>query len=118
MSNNSNILIQITRELIKAGVEKIILFGSTARGEESEQSDIDLIVVAPVNNIPSNFREKMDLYLSYNQYVKPFREQIPIDIMVYTRAGYRKFLDMDSMFAREIQEKGKVLYEAGNKGVA
>ena len=118
MNEDTNILNDITRQLIKAGVEKIILFGSRARGEENEDSDIDLIVVAPINTIPGNFREKMDLYLSYNKYIKSFREQKPIDMMVYTRAGFRKFIDMDSMFSREILEKGKVLYETGNKGVA
>jgi len=32
-------------ELIKNGVEKIGIFGSYARGEEKEESDIDIIIV-------------------------------------------------------------------------
>ena len=68
--------------------------------------------------MPASFREKMNLYLGYNQYIKPFKSIIPIDLIVYTRAGFNKLMEMDSLFARDIRKNGKILYEANNKGVA
>jgi hypothetical protein len=34
-----------------------------------------------------------------------------VDLIVHTKAMHRKFIETDSMFAREILQKGKVLYE-------
>ena len=49
--------VEIAREFAKAiesdYIIKIILFGSVARGEDTEQSDIDILIV-------SNHREKID----------------------------------------------------------
>jgi len=121
MVNNKRIddIIQsIILELKTVGVDKVILFGSWAKGNASENSDIDLIVVAPKDNIPSDFREKMNLYLTYNDPIKRFKAEVPIDLIVYTRAGFKKLLEMDSLFVRDILKTGKVLYEANNQGVA
>jgi hypothetical protein len=39
---------------------------------------------------------------------------ISIDLLVYTKPMYRKFQKLGSMFAREISQKGKILYETDN----
>ncbi|RCW30058.1 nucleotidyltransferase domain-containing protein [Marinilabilia salmonicolor] len=113
-----SIIQSIIREFKTVGVDKVILFGSWAKGNASENSDIDLIVVAPKDDISSGFREKMNLYLRYNQHIKAFKAEVPIDLIVYTRAGFKKLLEMDSLFVRDILKTGKVLYEANNQGVA
>lgn len=112
------IISEITDVFKQQGVERVILFGSYAYGNPSSDSDIDLMIVVPTDTIPSTHREKMDLYLYYNQFIKEFRKLIPIDLIVYTKATYQKFIEMDSMFSREIQKEGIILYEANNKGVA
>lgn len=112
------IISEITEIFKQQGVERVILFGSYAYGNPASESDIDLMVVVPQDFIPSSHREKMELYLYYNQFVKNYRKIIPIDLIVYTRATYQKFVEMNSMFSREIINEGIVLYEANNKGVA
>jgi predicted nucleotidyltransferase len=112
------IISEITEILKQQGVERVILFGSYAYGNPSSDSDIDIIVVVPLDTIPSTHREKMDLYLYYNQFIKKFRKHIPIDLIVHTKASYQRFIGMDSIFSREIHNEGIVLYEADNKGVA
>ena len=73
-------------ELIKNGVEKIGIFGSYARGEEKEESDIDILIVfksdyknfsnfMKVNDILENStRKKVDLVTpeSLSPYIKPY----------------------------------------------
>ena len=112
------IIVEITERFKQQGVEQIILFGSYAHGNPTPESDIDLIVVVPGDTIPSTHREKMELYLHYNKFIKELRKIIPIDLLVYNRATYTKLVELDSMFSREITNNGIVLYEAGNQRVA
>lgn len=112
------IISDITEAFVSQDVERIILFGSYACGNQTADSDIDLMIVVPVNTSPATHREKMDLHLQYNQVIKDFRKLIPIDLIVHTRASFNKFIEMESMFSKEITNNGIVLYESNNKGVA
>jgi uncharacterized protein len=83
--------------------EKIILFGSLARGDTHEWSDIDLIVVK-------------DTDASYGQRVK---ELLPVlrgwrggaDIIVYSLEEYTRAREQGSPFLSEAQGDGVILYE-------
>lgn len=112
------IISEITEIFKQQGVERVILFGSHAYGNPSDDSDIDLMIVVPLETSPSTHREKMDLYLHYNQFIKTFRKTVPIDLIVYTKATYERFIELNSMFSKEITNRGIVLYENNNKGVA
>jgi len=116
--DTQKIILEITEIFKQQGVERVILFGSHAYGNPSADSDIDLMIVVPLETSPSTHREKMDLYLHYNQFIKNFRSVIPIDLIVYTKATYERFIELNSMFSKEITNRGIVLYESNNKGVA
>lgn len=92
-------------ERIKDGYEpeKIILFGSLARGETHEWSDVDLIVVK-------------DTDASYGERVKALTPLIRdrlvgADILVYSLEEYESAREKDSSFLREAERDGVVLYE-------
>lgn len=116
--DTQKIISEITEIFKQQGVERVILFGSHAYGNPTDESDIDLMIVVPLEKSPTTHREKMDLYLHYNQFIKPFRKNIPIDLIVYTKATYERFIDLESMFSKEITNRGIVLYEKNSKGVA
>lgn len=116
--DTKRIISEITEIFKQQGVDRVILFGSYAYGNPSLDSDIDLMIVVPLDTLPSTHREKMDLYLYYNQFIKKFRKIVPIDLIVYTKATYEKFIELDSMFSREITSQGIILYEANNQRVA
>jgi len=118
MINVEQIINGITDTLKIEGVDKIILFGSHAYGNPTENSDLDIIVVTTDNYMPATNREKMELHHKYNLLIKKFRRVIPIDMLVYTKLTYQKLLESKSMFTLEINQKGKILYEAVNKGMA
>jgi len=82
---------------------KIILFGSYAYGNPSDDSDVDLLVIMPFRG--RNPEKATEIWMA----TKP---KFPIDIMVRKPAELRKRLKMGDFFLREITEKGKVLYEA------
>lgn len=98
--------------------QKIILFGSHARGDANADSDIDLMVVLDTNQYPKNFHEKMEMYLPVSRSLTQLNEQIPIDLIVHSKPMHDKFLELDSMFAREITNNGVILYEAADTRMA
>ena len=91
---------------------KIILFGSQASGDEEEDSDLDLLVVTSSDKLPASHREMEDAYLEVARLLRDVRRQAPVDLIVHTRPMHARFIAMDSLFAREVLQKGVVLYEA------
>jgi len=90
---------------------KVILFGSYAQGTETTESDLDLLIVTHHNEIPKNYRQKEQIYLDIARELRDIRGKVPIDLVVHTRAMHKRFLELDSLFAKEILKNGIVLYE-------
>ena len=105
---------EITRILKDKGAEKVILFGSYANGNPDEYSDLDLLVITSDDFIPQTNRRTMDIYHRYNSGIRKFRESISIDLLVYTHAMFEAIMAEPNNFFKEIDEKGKVLYETVN----
>ena len=95
-------------------VRKIVLFGSHAWGRPETDSDIDLLVVLDEESMPEDSAERATLHQRVARRLRDVERDIPIDLIVYTRPMYQKFLERDSMFARAIQTQGQVLYESGD----
>lgn len=82
---------------------QIILYGSYAYGTPSKNSDVDLLVVMPVDKSEVRDREV------------EIKEQIPsrfnIDLLVRSPEYIAYRLSYNDWFFREVTEKGQVLYE-------
>lgn len=91
---------------------QIILFGSQATGEADASSDIDLIVVLDSEAMPTTYREKQALYLEVARLLRDIRCVVPVDLIVHTRPMHARFMELAGAFAREVQQKGIVLYES------
>jgi uncharacterized protein len=85
--------------------ERIVLFGSYARGSATADSDVDLLIILPFEGKPAAKSVEIRMKL---------RPRFPVDLIVRTPARVRERLDMEDPFLREIMEQGKVLYEAPN----
>ena len=92
--------------------DKIILFGSYVWGEPNEDSDIDMYIVTKDEYIPKNFKEKMDVKAPFAEAIRDIRKENPVDLLVHTKTMHRRFLEIGSMFSRDLMQKGIVLYEA------
>jgi len=84
---------------------KVLLFGSYACGNPRSDSDVDLLVVMPLDGDPVDKSVEMRLKL---------RPRFPLDLLVRTPAKIRERLAIGDDFIRDILEKGKVLYEASD----
>jgi predicted nucleotidyltransferase len=100
----SETLPQATEKIVRElKPEKIILFGSYAYGNPTQDSDVDLIVILDT----SQPRRERVVAVSLLLYPRPF----PLDILVKTPQEIKEDLDKGNFFLREIMAKGKVLYE-------
>ena len=89
--------------------ERIILFGSYAYGNPTEDSDMDLLIIMPFEGKGSHKALEM---------MQKLRLRIPVDLVVRTPEEVRQRLAWNDFFLREIMEKGKVLYESAIQGNA
>lgn len=104
----------IIEKLKGTNPEKIILFGSYAYGEPEDNSDLDILVITGDEIMPSNFSERSMIYLRISKAISEIKREFPVDLIVHTKPMHRRFIENNSLFARELLEKGKVLYEKGN----
>ena len=104
----------ITERLKGFGIYKLVLFGSLSTlstDDVHSDSDIDLIVVTNDDYLPKSYRERSAIYLSVSNVLTDIKSKIPIDLIVYTKPMYKRFNELGSLFAKEIAQKGIVLYE-------
>ena len=91
---------------------KVILFGSQARGAATRESDLDLLVVLKSDVLPGTYQEKETIYLQVARLLRDIRRETPLDLIVHTRPMHARFIKMDSLFAKQVLQKGVVLYES------
>jgi len=82
--------------------EKIVLFGSYAKGKPSSASDVDLLVIMDTQ------RSNWDLAVEISLAVK---HSFPMDIIVRTPQEIANRLALGDFFVQNIMAHGKVLYE-------
>lgn len=108
----------ILEKLQSLNLYKVILFGSFAYGKPDKDSDFDLIVVTKDEYFPKSYQEKSDLYLKVSNALTDIAGRIPIDLIVYTKSMYIQFIQVGSLFSKEILQNGVILYETGHEGMA
>jgi predicted nucleotidyltransferase len=104
----------ILERLKKINPAKVILFGSHAQGTASATSDLDLLVVTNDDTLPQSYHEKEQIYLEVARLLQDIKGSIPVDLIVHTRPMHTRFVEMNSLFARELLQEGIVLYESDN----
>ena len=50
--------------------------------------------------------------MRFSKLLDGIRKDFPVDIIVHTLPMHEKFIQLDSMFAREILRNGQMIYEA------
>jgi len=86
--------------------QKIILFGSYARGDPRPESDVDLLVVmeTPLKESRQSLAIRHHLGVMFG-----------LDLVVYTPQRLKERVETGDWFLRDILSEGKVLYESKNR---
>ncbi|MCH8127498.1 nucleotidyltransferase domain-containing protein [candidate division KSB1 bacterium] len=93
---------QIKERIAYYDPEKVYLFGSYARNEVDDVSDIDLVVIKETHE---SFFDRI------RNVIKILQIDRAIDILVYTPGEYEDMLQGGNAFAEMIAEEGVVIYE-------
>jgi uncharacterized protein len=95
---------KIKNTIVEAGSpSKIILFGSYARGNPTNDSDIDLVVIWDTD---LNVHER-NVYL---RRLYPHRD-FPLDVFAFPLHDYEDYKDMPGTMLYEATHFGKMIYE-------
>jgi len=84
--------------------KKVILFGSYAYGEPTEDSDIDLLIIKNTDKRP------IDRWVEVKRILRDRSRMLPVSPLVYTEKEIEERIAMKDFFVEEIFEKGEVLY--------
>lgn len=93
---------QIVKALVPYGPERIILFGSAARGDGDEYSDVDLILIKRTDK---RFVERLIEAGSY------LGSRLRADIFVYTPEEFQLMQDEENPFIELALRDARVVYE-------
>jgi predicted nucleotidyltransferase len=111
IEKNWHLVEEMTQRLKELKPYKVILFGSYANGNPTEDSDLDVAVILDSDEIAEQFTERMDRWRPVARAVREVHYQIAMDIIVYSRAEVDYLKELGNSFVKEIESTGKVLYE-------
>ena len=105
---NSEDISKIARKIGRAiNAERVILFGSWARGEAGINSDVDLLIIAD-SEMP-RYKRSRDLYKMFRPY--PFG----MDLLIYTPQEIERGKKSKLSFISAVFREGKTLYVRRNQ---
>ena len=84
--------------------KKVILFGSYAYGEPTEESDVDLLIIKNTDKKP------LDRWIEVKRLLRDVSRTVPVSPLVYTEKEIEQRLARNDFFIEEIFEKGEILY--------
>lgn len=102
---SQSLLDEIVRRVVEvAQPDRIILFGSSARGTMGPDSDLDLLVIKA--NVPHRRRLAQQIYLSL------FGIPVPVDVVVVTPDDILAYGDKAGTIIGPALREGRQLYAA------
>ncbi len=101
---NDPVLSELVRRLVEGlKPEAIYLFGSLARGEGTEESDYDLLVVVPKSDLPGYKRDQQAFRILCGV-------GAPKDVIVLTREEFERKRKVACSLPATVVREGRVLY--------
>jgi len=97
---------QVVEQIVeKFKPQKIIFFGSYARGNPRPESDVDMLVVmdTPLKDV----RQAIEI-------CQQIEYRFGLDLIVHKPTYLAEGIKNGNWFLRDVVKEGKVLYEAGN----
>ncbi len=84
--------------------ERIILFGSVARGTHKENSDIDLLIIKKsAEKRPFRIKKVFES-------IRGIKRNYPLDPIVYTPEELKDRVSLGDFFVKRILNEGKTIY--------
>ena len=105
---SEHLMREIVARIVRiAHPQRIILFGSRARGDARPDSDVDLLVIT--DSKEPRYRRAVPLYGVLSDIL------VPMDIMVYSPEEVQEWSGVPQAFVTTAVREGKVLYEDSSR---
>jgi predicted nucleotidyltransferase len=102
---NKKLLAEVTRRIVESvKPQRVLLFGSAARGRMNKDSDLDMLVVMRKSVHRRQTAQKI--------YRKLHGTGIAVDIIVVTEKDLEKYGERAGTILKSALQEGRVLYEA------
>lgn len=85
--------------------DKVILFGSRARGDVRPDSDVDILVVSDKEKNMPRYKRGLQVRVKLSSIL------IPKDILFYTHEDFSRWRNVKQSFVSTVIREGLVLYE-------
>jgi predicted nucleotidyltransferase len=105
MEKSDKDLRRIISIIKKINPEKIYLFGSYATDSSDEQSDIDLLIIAPSHDRPLERRLKLRKMLA------KYDRKVGLDLLIYTPDEFEMLSKETSSFISSAIKQGIKIYD-------
>jgi predicted nucleotidyltransferase len=103
-SLNRDVIRDIVRRIVDtAHPEKVILFGSQARGDAGPNSDFDVLVIQQSDE--PRYRRSIPLYVALADL------PVEVEVMVYTPAEIEEWREVPQAFVTTAVREGTTIYE-------
>jgi len=105
---DQDVLNRMVEEVVRAAEpEQVYVFGSHARGEAREDSDVDLLVVEreDFGKEHSRLRETNRIYKALSGF------RIPVDVLLYSSSEFAKWRGSLNHVVGRCAREGRLLYE-------
>lgn len=101
---NENVVRDIVRRVVEtAQPEKVILFGSRARGDARPESDFDVLVIGKSDE--PRYRRSVPLYVALADL------PVEVEIVVYTPEDVEELSNVPQAFVTTAVREGTTIYE-------
>ena len=111
MKDFNAVLDNLVQSLKSSDPCKIILFGSYAKGNPNENSDIDLLVILDNDRVAQTYTERLETKISIRNLVLEINREFPLDILVYSKEEFNIIKKHGNYFIDEIEKTGRIIYE-------
>jgi len=89
-----------------ASPDQIILFGSYARGDNTEKSDLDLLIIK--KELKNSFDIIDSIYMAFYEN----KIKVPVDLLAIDYNRYNELNSEIGYIYKTIKEQGKIIYGA------
>jgi predicted nucleotidyltransferase len=90
-------------------IERVLLFGSVARGTEAPDSDIDIVVVLRRRGSFSSYGEMLHNRIRLARALWNLGAERPVDLLVYTHDGWEALCRAGGSFVRQVADEAREL---------
>ncbi len=97
----------VERLVVQFHPQRIILFGSQARGTADKHSDVDLLVIYPLDQYPGTRR---NLMVAMTRALRGLN--LACDVILLTPEEFERDRHIPGTVARPAAREGRILYEA------